>query len=73
MPTTITINGLSGTSPYDVYLCDNPVSTCIYIDTITSSSLPYDFDVPSIMESQNDFNLKIIDDNGCEVIENLTV
>ena len=70
MPTQITINSLSGASPYDIYLCDNPISTCVYITT--TSTLPYVFDVPSIMESQTSFNLKMIDNNGCEVTQNLT-
>jgi hypothetical protein len=69
MPTQITINSISGVSPYDVYLCDNPLTTCIWIDTIISSQLPYVFDVPSIMESQTSFNIKVVDDNNCTVIE----
>ena len=68
MPTQITISSISGVSPYDVYLCDNPLTTCIWIDTIISSQLPYVFDVPSIMESQTSFNIKIVDDNNCQVI-----
>ena len=70
MPTQITINNLSGASPYDIYLCDDPISTCVYITT--TSTLPYVSDVPSIMESQTSFNLKMIDNNGCEVTQNLT-
>jgi hypothetical protein len=70
MPTQITINNLSGASPYDIYLCDNPITTCFYITT--TSTLPYVFDIPSIMESQTSFNLKMIDNNGCEVTQNLT-
>lgn len=69
MPTQITINSISGVSPYDVYLCDNPLTTCIWIDTIISSQLPYVFDVPSIMESQTSFNIKVVDDNNCTVID----
>ena len=71
MPTQITINSISGVSPYDVYLCDNPITTCIWIDTIISSQLPYIFDVPSILESQTIFNLKVIDNNNCQVISYL--
>jgi hypothetical protein len=73
MPTTITINGVTGSSPYDVYLCDDPITTCIYIETIISTSLPYSFDVPNIMESQSNFNVKIVDNNDCSVIENLSI
>jgi hypothetical protein len=72
MPIDITINNISGSSPFDVYICDDPISTCIYIDTITSGDLPYTFMVPIILENQTDFNLKIVDDNDCTITENLT-
>lgn len=71
MPIDITINNISGASPYDVYLCDNPVSVCVYIDTV--SSLPYVFQVPSLMSNDNDFNLKIVDNNGCTTYQYLSV
>jgi hypothetical protein len=69
MPTQITISSITGAAPYDIYLCDNPLTTCIWIDTIISSQLPYIFDVPSIMESQTSFNIKVVDNNNCRVIE----
>lgn len=71
MPIDITINNITGASPYDVYVCDDPVSTCIYIDTI--SILPYQFEVPNIMSSNTVFNLKIVDNNGCLTYQTLTV
>lgn len=71
MPIDITINNISGASPYDVYLCDNPVSVCVYIDTV--SSLPYVFQVPSLMSNDNDFNLKIVDNNGCISYQYLSI
>jgi hypothetical protein len=71
MPTDITINNITGLAPFDIYLCDNPITTCIYIDTI--SSTPYIFEIPSIMSSQTDFNLKIVDDNSCTILETLSL
>jgi hypothetical protein len=73
MPTDITINDITGQTPYDVYLCDNPLTTCIYINTITDGDIPYTFEVPVIMESQTTFTLKVIDDNECVVEEILTI
>lgn len=70
MPIDITINNLSGSSPYDIYLCDNPITTCIYIDTI--SSVPYQFTVPNLMINFNSFNLKMVDNNGCITNQILT-
>ena len=72
MSTFININAISGQSPFDIYLCDSPTS-CIYIDTVPSSSLPYEFQIPVIMEGQTNFTLKVIDNNECESFEILTL
>ena len=73
MPTNILINNISGATPFNVYLCDQVNVTCIYIDTIPSLSLPYNFQGPSIMEGQVSFNLKVIDNNGCTSISNILI
>lgn len=69
MPTNITINNITGTTPFDIYICDDPITTCIYVDTITS--LPYTFVVPTIIDGQFSYNLKVIDELNCTVIQNL--
>lgn len=71
MPIDITINNITGTSPYDIYVCDNPVSTCIYIDTI--SSPPFQFQVPQIMSNNTIFNLKVVDNNDCITYQSLSI
>lgn len=71
MPVAITINDVSGTSPFNVYVCDDPITTCVYIKTITSA--PYEFEIPKIFIKLPSVNLKIIDDNGCETSTNLTL
>jgi len=53
--------------------CDEFNITCVYINTIPSSSLPYDFQIPTIMEGQVSFNLKVIDNNGCTSISNILI
>jgi len=70
MPTKITINNITGATPFDIYVCDNPITNCIYINTI--STLPYEFNIPSILENQDDYNLKVIDDNNCITFLTLT-
>jgi hypothetical protein len=70
MPIEVTINSLSGASPYDIYLCDDPITICVYIDTITLT--PYNFEVPSILSDQDNFTLKMVDNNGCETNQILT-
>jgi len=69
MPTNITINNITGTTPFDIYICDDPITTCVYIDTI--NTLPYTFVVPSILDGQLSYNLKVIDELSCVVIQNL--
>lgn len=71
MPKTVTINNITGETPYNIYLCDNPITTCVYIDTI--STLPFNFEIPTIMESQNDYTLKVVDDNNCINLTILTL
>lgn len=73
MPTVITINTISGTTPYDIYVCDSSEINCIYINTINSGALPTNFTIPSIIEGQPSYVLKIIDDNNCVIKENLTL
>jgi hypothetical protein len=73
MPTNININNISGATPFNVYLCDQENISCIYIETIPSSSLPYNFQVPIIMEGQTSFNLKVVDNNGCTSFSNILI
>ena len=73
MGTNITITSITGISPYDVYVCDTSYTTCIYVSTINSGDLPYSFMIPSIFSSLTDFVVKVIDDNDCTIIENISV
>jgi len=67
MSTQVTINSLTGTSPYDVYVCDSNVLNCVYIATI--SSTPYVFNVPPPLDAQSEICVKVVDINGCEIIQ----
>lgn len=71
MSTQITINDITGASPFDIYVCDDPITTCIYVATI--NSVPYSFNVPLIMDGQLTYNLKIVDNNECTIIQNLII
>jgi hypothetical protein len=59
---------ISGTSPYDVWICDKCDSSgvCQYIATFTDAELPYSFTLPSVYETYPSYVVKVIDDNGCE-------
>jgi hypothetical protein len=73
MPTDITINNISGTTPFDVYVCDTGYTSCIYVSTITSGELPYTFEIPPVYSSLTDFIVKVVDDNDCVVTDTVTV
>jgi len=69
MPTDVTINDVSGQTPFNVYICNTGYTTCVYINTITSSDFPYTFEVPSLFTTAINFTLKVVDDNSCEINE----
>lgn len=63
MPTTVTITNLTGSSPYDLWVCNPTLTTCVYVNTFTS--VPYTFEVPYIYSSLEEFIVKIVDNNNC--------
>jgi hypothetical protein len=64
----VTINSItSGTSPYNIWICDTCFGTCVYHDTITTT--PYSFTLPSVYETYPSYVIKIIDDVGCVYCE----
>jgi hypothetical protein len=70
MVETVTINTITGTSDYDVWVsnsCDeNQVK--VYIDTISDSDIPYTFNLPNVYKNTG-FCVKIYDDNDCKICE----
>jgi hypothetical protein len=71
MPSVININFLNGASPFDVYTCDTGYTTCVYVATITSDEIPYQFVVPSIQQGMGSIGLKIVDNTECIIEQNL--
>jgi hypothetical protein len=71
MPTNVTITNLTGSSPYNVWVCDTTLTTCIYVSTF--SSIPYTFEVPYVYSSLTDFIVKIVDNNNCIKTNTITV
>lgn len=65
MAIQVVISGLTGTSPYDVYICQNDGTSCFYIDRINSSNIPYTFDIPEPYNNSSSYLLKVIDNNNC--------
>jgi hypothetical protein len=73
MPIDITINDISGQTPFDVYVCNTGQTYCVYSATITSGDLPYAFEVPISFLNSESVNLRIIDDNDCQINEILII
>ena len=73
MPIDITINNISGHTPFDVYVCNTGQTYCVYSATITSGDLPYTFEVPIPFLNSEGVNLRIIDDNDCQINEILII
>ena len=67
MPIQTTINTLSGTSPFDVYICQFNLTGCFYIDTITSGDIPYTFTIPAPYDTAESYCVKVVDDQGCVI------
>jgi hypothetical protein len=63
MAVQVTINSITGTSPFDIYICQVGGTGCFYMATI--STLPYTFNIPSPYNTSSAYMLKIIDDKGC--------
>ena len=63
MAVQVTINSITGSSPYDIYICQPNGTGCFYISTITT--LPYVFDIPEPYDTSTSYLLKVIDSNNC--------
>lgn len=67
MPHQIAISGITGTSPYDVYVCDITNTFCYLISGATSMPPAINFIVPPPLNNVNSLLVKIIDYGGCEL------
>jgi hypothetical protein len=65
MAVQVTINSITGQSPFDIYICQSNGTGCFYISTITST--PYVFDIPEPYNSETSYQLKVIDSNNCTI------
>lgn len=64
MPKVITINNITGSSPYNIYLCENSTGgECVWLNTITT--LPQSITIPLPFVNLTTYTLKVEDSNGC--------
>lgn len=73
MAVKVTISEITGFTPYDIYICQSAGTSCFYINTITDSQLPYEFDIPVPYDTSSSYMLKLLDNNGCIISGTTTV
>lgn len=73
MSVQVTVNDITGSTPFDIYVCDSSQTTCIYINQITNLELPYNFIIPPPFDTQSSYVLKVIDTYGCEITNNFSI
>jgi hypothetical protein len=69
MPNQVTISTVNGTPNYDIYVCDNTLTTCVYLTTLTPAQLPYTFNVPFPYNNLNPVFIRVVDSTGCIINE----
>ena len=65
MAVQVTINSITGQSPYEIYICQSDGSGCFYVTTITTT--PYVFDIPSPYDTSSSYMLKVVDAFNCTI------
>lgn len=68
MATLLTITDILGFPPFNVFLCDETQTTCVYIAQINYSDVPYQFEPPLLLGSYTTFVVKVIDNISCVII-----
>lgn len=63
MELQVTINGITGQSPFDIYVCQPDGTGCFYVSTV--SVLPYSFNIPTPYNVSSDYMVKAVDSNNC--------
>jgi len=69
MSVIIDITGLTGTSPFNVYVCDSGFTSCFYV---TSLLAPGQFMVPAPYDNLSSFGVRIIDATTCSINQVVT-
>ena len=67
MPSSVQVNNITGTTPFDIYLCMSGGSPCYFITQINNLDLPYNFTVPFPLEGLKYYCIKVIDYDGCVI------
>jgi hypothetical protein len=69
MGRNVTINSITGTQDYHLYVCDTTLVNCVYIDTFDNSDVPFTATIPSPYDAMINYSIKIVDNNNCVIIK----
>jgi hypothetical protein len=61
----VNILGITGQTPFDIYLCQSNLNNCIFVNTITETTTS--FDIPKPFDNSNQYILKVIDANNITI------
>jgi hypothetical protein len=73
MPLKVTISNITGATPFHIYICEVDGTSCFYINTITSTELPYQFDIPQPYDVNTQYMINAVDANNCNITGTTTV
>ena len=65
MGVLVTINAITGESPFNIYICQSNGSGCFYM--ATTSTFPYSFEIPPPYNSSTSYIVKAVDNVGCSI------
>jgi len=65
MGVLVTINAITGESPFNIYICQSNGSGCFYM--ATTSTFPYSFEIPPPYNTSTSYIVKAIDNTGCSI------
>ena len=65
MALEVFIYNITGTSPYDIYICQSGGTGCFYIETLFGGST--NFIIPPPYDQSSSYMVKVIDANGCVI------
>jgi hypothetical protein len=66
MSNQLTISSITGTTPFDVYVCDITNTYCYFVSGITTVVPSFVFTIPPPLNDVDALLLKIVDTTGCE-------
>ena len=73
MAVQVNINDITGSTPYQVFICQTGNTGCFFVSEITDNDLRYVFDIPASYNNSDSYLFKVIDNFGCIISGQTTV